>query len=160
MQSKIWVSLVQTFSSVTQPCPTLWPHRLQHARLPCPSSTLGVYSNSCPWSQWCHSTISSSVISFSSHLRIIPSIRVFSNETILHIRWPKYWRFSFSVSPSSEYSGLISLVLTSFLLGFPLRFTEHGPCTSEQDPVPPTVSFSHQEASISFLSLLIRGQTE
>ena len=39
---------------------------------------------------------------------IFPGIRVFSNESVLHIRWPKYWRFSFSISPSSEYSGLIS----------------------------------------------------
>ena len=39
---------------------------------------------------------------------IIPSIRVFSNESVLHIRWPNYWSFSFSISPSSEYSGLIS----------------------------------------------------
>ena len=39
---------------------------------------------------------------------IFPSIRVFSNESVLHIRWPKYWSFSFSVSPSNEYSGLIS----------------------------------------------------
>ena len=39
---------------------------------------------------------------------IFPSIRVFSNESLLHIRWPKYWSFSFSISPSSEYSGLIS----------------------------------------------------
>ena len=39
---------------------------------------------------------------------ILPSIRVFSNESVLHIRWPKYWSFSFSISPSSEYSGLIS----------------------------------------------------
>ena len=39
---------------------------------------------------------------------ILPSIRVFSNESILHIRWPKYWSFSFSISPSNEYSGLIS----------------------------------------------------
>ena len=40
---------------------------------------------------------------------IFPSIRVFSNESVLHIRWPKYWSFSFSISPSNEYSGLISL---------------------------------------------------
>ena len=39
---------------------------------------------------------------------IFPSIRVFSNESLLHIRWPKYWSFSFSISPSNEYSGLIS----------------------------------------------------
>ena len=39
---------------------------------------------------------------------IFPSIRVFSNESVLHIRWPKYWNFSFSISPSNEYSGLVS----------------------------------------------------
>ena len=87
---------------------SLQPHGLQQNRPLCPSPTPWVYSNSCPLSQWCHSTISSSVISFSSHLQIIPSIRVFPNETILHIRWPKYWNFSFNFSPSSKYSGLIS----------------------------------------------------
>ena len=83
-------------------------HGLQHARLPCPSPTPGVYSNSCPLSQWCHPTISSSVVPFSSCPQIPPSIRVFSSESALHIRWPKYWSFSFSISPSNEYSGLIS----------------------------------------------------
>ena len=52
---------------------TLWPHGLQHARLPCPSPTLGAYSNSCPLSRWCHQTISSSVIPFSSHLQSFPA---------------------------------------------------------------------------------------
>ena len=46
---------------------------------------------------------------------IFPSIRVFSNESVLHIRWPKYWHFSFSISPSKEYSGLISLRLTGLI---------------------------------------------
>ena len=78
---------------------------LQHTRLPCPSPTPRTYSNSCPSSQWCHPTISPSVIPLSS---IFPSIRVFSNESVLHIRWPKYWSFSFSISPSNEYSGLIT----------------------------------------------------
>ena len=54
------------FSSVAQSCPTLRPHGLQHARLPCPSPTPGVYPNSCPLSEWCHPSISSSVIPFSS----------------------------------------------------------------------------------------------
>ena len=45
---------------------------------------------------------------------IFPSIRVFSNESILHIRWPKYWNFSFSISPSNEYSGLISFRIDWF----------------------------------------------
>ena len=61
------------FSSVTQSCLTLRPHGLQHARLPCPSPTPGAYSNSCPSSRWCHPTISSSVIPFSSHLRSFPA---------------------------------------------------------------------------------------
>ena len=73
-------------------------HESQHARPPCPSSTLGVYSNSCPSSQWCHPAISSSVVHFSSLPLIPPSIRLFSNESTLHIRWPKYWSFSFSIS--------------------------------------------------------------
>ena len=60
------------FSSVTQLCPTLRPHGLQHTRPPCPSPTPGVYSNSCPLSQWCHPTISSSVVPFSSHLQSFP----------------------------------------------------------------------------------------
>ena len=57
-----------------------------------------------PLSQWCHSTISSSVILSSSYLQSFPAD---SNESVLHIRWPKYWKFSFSISPSSEYSWLI-----------------------------------------------------
>ena len=87
---------------------SLRPHELQHARPPCPSPTPEVYSNSCP---------SKSVMP-SSHLilcrpllllpSVFPSIRVFSNESVLHIRWPKYWNFSFSISPSNDYSGLIS----------------------------------------------------
>ena len=65
--------LVVQFVSVTRSCPTLWPHGLQHARLPCPSPTPRAYSNSCPLSQWCHPTISSSVIPFSSHLQSFPA---------------------------------------------------------------------------------------
>ena len=53
------------FSSVTQSCLTLRPHGLQHTRPPCPSPNPGAYSNSCPLSQWCHPTISSSLIPFS-----------------------------------------------------------------------------------------------
>ena len=67
---------------------SLWPHGLQHSRLPCPSPTPRAYSNSCSLSQWCHPTISSSVISCSSCLHFFSSIRVFSNESVLHIRWP------------------------------------------------------------------------
>ena len=93
------------FSSVIQSCLTLQPHRLLHNRPPCPSSTPGVYSNSCLLSRWCHPTISSSVVPFFSHLQSFPASGFL---IILCIRWPKYFSFSFSISPSSEYSGLIS----------------------------------------------------
>ena len=86
---------------------SLWPHGLQDVRLPCPSPTPGVYSNSWSLSQWCHPTISSSVVPFSTHLQSLPA-SVSSTESVLCIRWPKYWSFSFSISPSNEYSELIS----------------------------------------------------
>ena len=59
------IARVHQFSSITQSRPILRHHGLQHARPPCPSPTPGVYSNSCPLSQWCHPTISSSVVPFS-----------------------------------------------------------------------------------------------
>ena len=68
---------------------SLRTHGLQHARLACPSSTPGAYSNSRPSSQWCHPTISSSAALFLLP-SIFPSIRIFSNDSVLHIRWPKY----------------------------------------------------------------------
>ena len=86
---------------------SLWLHRLHHARPPCPTPTPGVYSNSCSLNQWCDPTISSSVTLLLPP-SIFRSIRVFSNESVLCIRWPKYWSFSFSMGPSNEYSGLIS----------------------------------------------------
>ena len=61
------------FSPLAHSCPTLRPHGLQHARLTCPSPTPGVHSNSCPLDQWCHPTISSSVVPFSSHLQSFPA---------------------------------------------------------------------------------------
>ena len=83
------------------------PHESQHARPPCPSPTPGVHSDSRPES-----------VMPSSHLilchpplllpSIFPNIRVFSNESALCMKWPKYWSVSFSISPSNEYSGLIS----------------------------------------------------
>ena len=89
---------------------SLWPHWLQHARLHCSSPSLRACSNSCPLSQWYHPTISSSVLCCPLLLlpSIFPSIRVFSNGLLLRNQWPKYWSFSFSISPSNEYSGIIS----------------------------------------------------
>ena len=83
-------------------------HGPQHTRLPCPSPTPRVYLNSSPLSWWCHPTISSSVVPILLLPSIFPSISVFSNESALCIRWPKYWNFGFNISPSNEHSGLIS----------------------------------------------------
>ena len=85
---------------------SLWPHGLQHARFPRLSPSPGACSNSCPLNQWCHPTISSSFTPFSSCLQSFPASGSFSNQSALRIRWPKYW--SFNISPSREYSGLIS----------------------------------------------------
>ena len=86
---------------------SLRPHESQHARPPCPSPTPGVQSDSRSSSQQCHPAISSSVVPFSSCPQS-PSIRVFSNESTLRMRWPKYWSFSFSIILSKEHPGLIS----------------------------------------------------
>ena len=87
---------------------SLWIHALQYTRPPCPLPTPRVYSNSCSLGWWCHPNTSSSVIPFSSRLQSFPTIRVFSNESVLPIRWPNYCSFSFSINASNEYSGLIS----------------------------------------------------
>ena len=108
LQNLFWVcgELVQV-SSVPQSCLTLPPHGLQHAWLPCPSLTPRTCSNSCPWSQWCHPTISCPVIPFSSCLQSFPTSRAFPMSH-LSFRWPEYWSFSFSISPSNEHPGLLS----------------------------------------------------
>ena len=87
----------------------LQPHGLQHTRLPSTSLTPRVCSNSCPFSQRYHPTISSSVTLFPL---IFPRIRVFSNESALHLRWPEYWILS--LSTSNEYSGLDSFRIDWF----------------------------------------------
>ena len=86
---------------------SLRPHGLQDSRPPCPSPTPSLLK-----------LMSIELVMLSSHLifchplllppSIFPSIRVFSNVSVLHIRWPKYWSFSFNISPSNEYSELIS----------------------------------------------------
>ena len=103
-----WISYTYTFllfgcSVVSDSLP---PHGLQYTRLPCHS----------PSPRACSNSVSIKSVMPSNHLilrhpllllpSIFPSIKVFSNESVLHIRWPKYWSFSFSIGPSSEYSGL------------------------------------------------------
>ena len=104
--SSVQFSSVQFIRSVMSD--SLWPHELQHARPPCPSPNPRVQSNSWTSSRWWHPAISSSVVPFSSCSQSLPSIRVFSNESTLCMRWPKYWSLSFSIIPSKEHPGLIS----------------------------------------------------
>ena len=91
----------------------LWPNGLQHTRLPCPSPTPEACSNSCQLSQWCHPAISSSVVPFPC-LRTFPVSGSFPMSQLFGIRWPNFWNFSFSISPSNEYSGLISFRINWF----------------------------------------------
>ena len=108
--------LLIVFSSVHFSCSvvsdSLRPHGLQQARPPCPSPTPGTYSNSCPLSRWCHPTISSSVIPLLLLPSIFPSIRVFSSESALHIRWP-----------STGVSASASVLPMNIQDWFPLEFT-------------------------------------
>ena len=100
-----WSSVQFTHSVVFN---SLWPHELQHARPPCPSPTAGIFLK----------LVSIESVMPSSHLILCcpllllppvpPSIRVSSNESTFHIRWPKDWSFSFNISPSNEHPGLIS----------------------------------------------------
>ena len=95
------------FSSVTQSCPTLWPQGLQHASPPCPSPKLEPTQSRIHWVS--DAIQPSHPPSFPSHLAFnLSQHQVFSRESVLHIKWPKNWCFSFSISPSNEYSGLIS----------------------------------------------------
>ena len=84
---------------------SLRPHEPQHARPLCPSPTAGVYLDPCPLSRWCHPTISSSVIPFSSCLQSFPGSGSFPMSQVLY----QYWSFSFNISPSSEHPGLSCL---------------------------------------------------
>ena len=90
---------------------SLQPHELQHARLLYPPLSPGVCSNSCPLSRWCHPTISSSVVPFLSSSQSFPASGSFP---VIPIRWPKCWRFI--ISPSNEYSGLISFRIDWFAI--------------------------------------------
>ena len=110
-----WISLLLFSHSVV--LDSLWPHELQHARFPCFSLSPRVWSNSRPLSRWHHPTISFCLPLFLPS--IFPRIKIFSNESTLCIRWPKYWSFSFSIRPYNEYSGLISFSIDWFdLLDF------------------------------------------
>ena len=108
-----FLTLYSVQSSLSVMSDSLWLHGLQHARPSCPSPTPGVYPNSCPLSWWCHPTIWSSAVPFSSCLQSFPASGS-SNESVLPTRWPKYWSFSFNISPSNEHPELISFRMDWF----------------------------------------------
>ena len=133
--SQHWISSVQFSHSVLSD--SLQPHRVQNARPPCPSPTPGVYSNSCPWVddaiQPCPLLLPSS---------IFPSIRVFSNESVLHIRWP-----NIGVSASA------SVLTVSIQDWFPLNSLVGSPCSprDSQESVPTGQFKSINSSVLSFL---------
>ena len=101
-----WVASIQFSHSVVSD--SLWCLGLQYARLPCLSPTPRAWSNSCPYG---HDAIIIGDAIQPFHPLSSPSPLAFSHsqhQCLLHIRWPKYWSFSFSISPSNEYSGLVS----------------------------------------------------
>ena len=93
---------------------SLWPHGPQHARLPCPSLSPRVCSNSCPLSWWGHPIISSSVTSFSFYPQSFPAARSFPMSQLFALNSSRYWSFSFSISPSNVYSRLMSFKVDWF----------------------------------------------
>ena len=100
MKNKFRFKLVFSYSVVSN---SLQLHGLKNARLLCPSLSCTVCSDSCPLNWWCHPTISSSVVPSP------PALNLSQHQGLFQcVRWPKYWSFSFSISPSNEYSGLIS----------------------------------------------------
>ena len=120
---------------------SLWPHGLQHIRLPCPSPSLLKLMS-------IESVMPSNHLMLCHPLLLLPSIppsiRVFSNESALSIRWPKYWSCSFSISPSNEYSGLISFRMDWFdLLANPRDSQKSSPTPQFQSINSSALSFLH-----------------
>ena len=123
---------------------SLWPHELQHARLPCPSLSPGTCSDSWPLSRWYYLIISSSAGCCLLLLpSTFPSIWIVSNGSAVPIRWPKYWSFSFSISPSNKYLGLISFRIDWFDL-----LAVQG--TQESSPAPQFKSISSLALSLLY----------
>ena len=111
MRTQVYRSLVLFSNSVMFYSPQ--PHGLQHTRIPCPSYLLEFAQTHV---HWFSDVIQPShpLLFPSAPASIFPGIRVFSSESVLRIRWPHYWSFSFSISPSSEYSRLISFRMDWF----------------------------------------------
>ena len=132
-----WFSSAQFSRSIVSDC--LQPHGQQHARLPCESPTPRACSNSCPLISSNHLILCRPLLLLPS---VFPSVRVFSSEPVLHIRWKKYWSFSFNISPSNEHSELIS-----FRMDWLDLLAVQG--TQESSPTPQFKSIS--SSALSFL---------
>ena len=125
---------------------SLQPHRKQHARLLCPSLSSRVCSNSMSIESvtpFNHLILCHPLLFLPS---VFPSIRVFSNESVLRIRWPKYWSFNFSISPSKECSGLTSFKIDWFDL------------LAVQETLKSL--FQHHNLKVSYINSIIMGVYE
>ena len=145
--SPTWLSVQFSHSFVSS---SLRPHELQHNRPPCPSPTPGVYQNSCPLSWWCHPTISSSVIPFSPCLQSSPASGSFPVSHFFASGGRSIGSFSFSISHSNEYSGLISFRIDWF------DFLGVQGASQESSPIPQFkgISSSNQVAKVIGVSAL------
>ena len=143
-------------------------HSLSHVRLfattwtvdarpPCPSPTPRAYSISCPSSQWCHPAISSSVIPFSSCLKSFPASGSFQMSHS-SIRLPKYWTFSFSISSSNKYSGLISFRMDWLDLSHPYMTTGEAIALTRQTFVVKVMSLLFNMLSRFVIAFLPRSK--
>ena len=112
------------FSSVAQSCPTLQPHGLQYSRPPCQSPTPGTYSNSYLLHRWCHSTISSSVVPFSSRIQSSPASWSFAMS-----------QFFTSDGQSIGVSASTSVLPVNIQDWFPLGWTFGSPCSTRDSRV-------------------------
>ena len=110
--SNLFINFIQFSHLVVSDC--LRPHGLKHTRLPCPSPTPGVYSNSCPLSRWCHPTISSSVIPFSSCLQSFSASGSFPVSQFFASGGQSIAVSASASSPSNEYTGLVSFRIDWF----------------------------------------------
>ena len=142
----VFLTFLFSYSLVSN---SLQPCGLQHTRLLCPSLSPGVCSNSCPF----ESVMPSNHLIFYRPLlplpSVFPSIRVFSNESVPCIRWPKYWSVSFSISPSNEYSGLISFRMDWLDLLAPPRDSQESSPTPQFKSINSSVlSFLHRPTLI------------
>ena len=143
--SPLFRSLV-ALCSVQFSCPvmsnSLWPHEPQHSRLPCPSPTPGVYSNSCPLSWWCHPTISSSIVPFSSRLQSFPTSGSFQMS-----------QFFTSSGQSIGVSASTSVLPMNIQDWFPLGWTSRSPCNprDSQEPSPMPQFKSINSWALSFI---------